>query len=101
MCATFEVSGDPNRWIQFMPGVINLAYPHTDDPSPLPAQLGLPPALLLLVEWEPGAFATFNIETPLTVREIAQTIDALFESTLGCAGRDYSVDVELFDLPPD
>ncbi|HEX2674966.1 MAG TPA: hypothetical protein VHM25_29015 [Polyangiaceae bacterium] len=99
LCATFEVSGGPDKWIQFTSGTINLAYPVDEDPVLLPAGLGIGPLnSLILVDWAPRTFATFNIEAPMTVRDIARIIDAMFESTLGCAGRDYSVDVEFIEL---
>ena len=99
LCVTFEVTGEPDRWLQYTTGSINIAYPLDEDPASLPTRLGIDPLKsLALVDWAPRLFATFNIEATLTVREIARIIDAMFESTLGCAGWDYSVDVEIIEL---
>lgn len=102
LCATFEVSGDADKWVQFTGGALNFAYPLDADPALLPARLGIGLTnALVLIEWEARAFATFNLEAQLSVRELARIIDAIFESTLGCAGKDYGLDVEIIDLPPD
>ena len=102
LCATFEVSREPDKWGQFTSGPLNLAYPFDADPALLPSRLGVGrQSTLVLLDWAPREFATFDIEAPLTVQEVAQLIDTIFESTLGCAGRDYSVEVGIIELPPD
>jgi hypothetical protein len=99
LCATLEVNGNPDSWVQVTPGAINIAYPLHEDPSSLPKRLRLgPPGALNLVEWEAGAFATFNIDAPLSIREIARIVDEMFESVLGCKGQNYSVHVEIIVL---
>lgn len=102
LCATFEVSGEPDKWLQFTGEALNFAYQLDTDPALLPARLGVGvTTALVLVEWEARAFATFNLEAHLSVRELARIIDAIFELTLGCGGEDYGINVEIIELPPE
>jgi hypothetical protein len=96
---TFEVFGATDRWVQFTAGSLNLAYPFDENPGSLPARLGVVPLQALeLVEWEARAFATFNIEAPLTVEELTRIIVAVFDSTLGCAGVAHDIKAEIVEL---
>ena len=38
-CATFKISCDPNRWVQFTAGTINAAYPHMNRLNPVSVNL--------------------------------------------------------------
>ena len=42
---------------------------------------------------------TFAFSRQVSARDVAKVVDVLFESVLGCAGVDYSVDVELHRDP--
>lgn len=41
-CATFEVAGDSERWMQVIDRTVNAAYPHSDSPEERVSRLGLP-----------------------------------------------------------
>jgi hypothetical protein len=53
-CATFRISCDPNRWVQFTAGTINAAYPHNEAPEPRLGELGS----FALSEWAPNKYIT-------------------------------------------
>jgi hypothetical protein len=101
-CATFEVTGDPDRWIQVTATELNLAYPHDEAPSALLAARRVAGAEgLRLHEWEAGRFATFGFEAELDSRAVARLVDSLFQAVLGCEDTHYAVDVELLLLDGD
>jgi hypothetical protein len=87
-CATFEVAGDPTKWVQFESGTINAAYPFADAPGSEPA--------FALSTWQPNKFLTGRLMQS-DPRSIARWIDDYFTAVLGCAD-DYSVDVSLARL---
>ena len=89
LCATFTISGDESRWVQFMGNVVNAAYPYTAEPTALIARLGS------------GVIESYDSEQYVTVRlptrdvyAIARWIDAYFQQVLR-AGDDYSIDCSL------
>ena len=86
-CATFEISSDPNRWVQFTAGTINAAYPHNEAPESRLAELGS----FALEEWEPNKYITGMLVLE-DARSVAEWIDHYFVAILGCDW-DYSVDV--------
>ena len=75
LCATFEVNREPDKWVQFTSGTLNLAYPFDADPALLPSRLGIGKSALALLDWAPREFATFDIEAPLTVDELRDLLD--------------------------
>jgi hypothetical protein len=87
-CATFEVSGLPDMWVQFHDGVLNAAYPYESNPTSLLAELGGS-----LEEWEAEQFVTVELGTD-DVRTLAKWIDAYFVQVLH-AEADYAVDVRI------
>jgi len=87
-CATFEVSGQSDKWVQFHDGVLNAAYPHESNPASLLAELGGS-----LEEWAAEQFLTVKLATE-DVRTLAKWIDAYFARALN-AGADYTVDVRI------
>lgn len=87
-CATFEVAGHADRWVQFHDGTLNAAYPHAEHPSGVVATLGG-----ALEEWEEGISLTVALPAN-DGRTIARWIDRYFETVLG-APADYGVDVRL------
>ena len=86
-CVTFEISGDPNRWVQFTAGTINAAYPHVKAPGPRLDALGS----FAVEEWEPNKSVTGTLALK-DARSIARWIDRYFAEVLDCAW-DYSVDL--------
>jgi hypothetical protein len=88
-CATFEVVGNSAAWAQVTASVINVSYPHRDEPyKRLEGILSrLPDAHI--VSWEPGQYATFSYG-PATAMVIAQVVDEAL--TLLFQLPDYSVD---------
>jgi hypothetical protein len=78
-CATFEAKDDEEKWVQFVDGVINAAYPDPVAPDkrtkPLPG--------FEMTEWSRGKFMTGKMQ--LTDRtEIARWIDRYFVDVLRC-----------------
>jgi hypothetical protein len=90
-CATFEVSGDPSRWVQFTQGTINAAYPYEESPDERLPLLGS----CDLTEWEPRKYATFRLHLN-EPRTVAKWIDRYFVDVLGCE-QEYSIDTKLED----
>ena len=97
-CATFEVVGRDELWLQFTGNAVNAAYPHGDDPKrnaavkplleePSPKPTG----------WEADTFATFEFDGP-NVDVIARWIDRYFVLVLGCRAEFYDVKVDVGDL---
>jgi len=96
-CVTFEVTGDPDKWVQFLDGTVNAAYPRETPPDPehlLPEAPDLAPRLL---EWEPRKCATFALDSA-DVRALAGWIDLYFVCILGCVDDGYDVDVRIETL---
>ena len=91
-CATFEISGDPRRWVQFNDGMINAAYPYAETPGD---RFGLLKGDTLL-GWEPNKYAT--IATGLNdPNAIAALIERYLADVLACGSSD-AVTVTLQDL---
>jgi len=88
-CATFKISCDPNRWVQFTAGTINAAYPHIEGPESRLGELGS----FALREWAPNKYVT-GILALEDAKSIARWIDHYFVAILGCDW-DYSVDLLL------
>jgi hypothetical protein len=64
------ISGDPNRWVQFIAGTINAAYPHNEAPESRLDELGL----FALREWTPNNYIT-GILALEGARSVAHWID--------------------------
>jgi hypothetical protein len=91
-CATFRISRDPYRWVQFTAGTINAAYPHHDAPEPRLGQLGS----FALSGWAPNRYITGLLALE-DARSVARWIDNYFVAILGCDW-DYSLDLLLEPL---
>jgi len=87
-CATFEVSGQSAKWVQFHDGLLNAAYPHESNPASLLAELGG-----ALEDWVAKQFLTVKLDSG-DARELAKWIDAYFARALN-AGAGYAVDVRV------
>ncbi|MBK1884702.1 hypothetical protein JIN85_19985 [Luteolibacter pohnpeiensis] len=94
-CATLELEGDADKWVQFTEYTINAAYPHSNNPEEcvksLPSIAGLK-----LVNWETRTFATFEIP-PSDAELVARWIDEYFLKILDCSA-DYDIDVTIEQL---
>jgi hypothetical protein len=91
--ATFEIAGDTGRWVQVMPGALNMAYPSVAPPAHLVSgheRL----AMLEVREWTPHEYATFELPEDASAMDIAHLADALFQTILGCED-DYRIDVRM------
>jgi hypothetical protein len=86
MCATFTIKGAPDRWVQYMDGCVNAAWPASGDPLRLVARLGGG----VVKDHDAGVFITIRMETA-DVHVIARWIDAYFRQALA-ARSNYSVD---------
>lgn len=76
---TLEASGDNTRWLQFIAGSINAAYPFADAP-----EIGLRNfGAWALVTWEAQHYVTLDLELHET-SAIAAWIDRYFVDLLGC-----------------
>ena len=89
LCATFTITGDSSRWVQFVGGVINAAYPYPTDPAAFITQLGAG----VVESYEAGQYVTVRMTT-VDVDAIARWIDAYFEQALGALS-NYSVHCRL------
>jgi hypothetical protein len=92
MCATLEVEGDSERWLQVVDRTVNAAYPHSDNPEERVSRLGLPSLSAKLVGWEAGKFATFEF-AEIETEVVAEWIDAYFVRVIGCTDGAYHLDV--------
>lgn len=87
--ATFEVAGQPEKWVQLEGHTINASFPIEEFPEQiLPTLPGF-----IVTEFEPGKFLTGRLDFG-DVRSIAKWIDNYFINILGVSG-DYSLDVTL------
>jgi hypothetical protein len=89
LCATFEITGDSSRWVQFVGSVVNAAYPLERDPRSIVAKLGD----AIVEGFEPGKYVTVQIQMTSPVK-IAQWIEAYFRQVLRADG-EYSIDLSL------
>jgi len=80
-CATFEMSNDPARWVQFTIDAINVAYPHAEDPSDRLRVLGV----LTVVAWEPNKYASVTIASD-DAGAVAAWIERYFADILSYGG---------------
>jgi hypothetical protein len=89
LCATFEITGDESRWVQFVGSVVNAAYPLAADPDALIARLGN----AVVESSEPGKYVTVRLQITSALA-IAKWIDGYFRHALG-SGSEYSIDLSL------
>lgn len=92
LCVTFTVAGQPEKWVQWVDGVINAAYPHIDPPETRLGRLQIDS----IEAWEPGKCLTVTL-TERDPYAIARWIDN-YVSTVLNAGIDPSFDVSLDQL---
>ena len=90
LCVTFTVTGHPDKWVQWVDGVINAAYPHVDPPESRLGGLQFD----AIQHWEPKKSLTVTL-AETEVYAIAKWIDSYFATVL-----DPGVD-PLFDFSLD
>jgi hypothetical protein len=95
-CATFELSGDPSRFVQVLPNALNLAYPMFAEPVHVLAQ-DERLANLTVMEWKANDFLTLGLPVGASARDIANLVDALFQ-VIFRSGDDYRVDAKVTRL---
>jgi hypothetical protein len=86
-CATFEMAGDPARWVQVTSDTLNVAYPMKAPPAHLVSgheRL----AKLEVRDWKAAEYATFEVPDGASAMDVARLADALFQTLLGCADDD-------------
>jgi hypothetical protein len=91
-CATLEVEGNSEGWMQVIDRTVNAAYPHSDCPEERVRRLGPPLLSAKLLSWEAGKFASFEFPR-LDVNVVAEWIDAYFVRVIGCTEGEYHLDV--------
>lgn len=58
-CITLEARSDPDRWVQFTAGQINLQYPSVEEPTTRLESLDWPESLVINC-WEPELYLTLD-----------------------------------------
>lgn len=98
LCATFEVVGNQDKWVQYTIGTINAAYPYKEHPQLLIEPLAEinPRHEISISSWKAGTFVTIDFpENDPT--KISKWIDFYLIGVLKCAD-DYSVDVTIEEI---
>jgi hypothetical protein len=95
LCATIEVEGNADAWLQVMAGTLNLAYPPQSSPSEhLSDVLALLPKARI-TEWEPGTFVTISFG-PVDAQVVARAADRLLARLFSLG--DYSVNGSMAEI---
>jgi hypothetical protein len=76
LCATFEVTDQPRKWLQYGDRRINACYPTERHPGALVAMLGGQ-----LHSWDGGRFVTIDLSLE-DANEVAQWIQQYFQWVL-------------------
>jgi hypothetical protein len=95
MCATFEIAGNADAWVQVMKDNINAAYPFDNAPEGRVKEIlaSLPGSSI--TAWEAKTFVTLAFEST-NANAVAKAVDLLF-AKLFSAG-NYSVTCRMEDL---
>ena len=91
-CVTFNVGGDPDKWVQFVGRTVNGAYPHSDDPEARVADMCSEHLMTKVISWESGKYATF-LFGEVEATALAHWVDAYFVHVLSCGPGGYHVDI--------
>lgn len=100
LCASFGIAGQETPWIQVIPGILNLWWPHAQEPASQVedvAASALPG--LQLTDWNAGTFAMYEFDAA-PPDEQAAVVDQLFRKLYGCA-EDYELTVEIYAVNDD
>ena len=95
---TFELvrdgRADADQWVQWLDGVVNLRWPHDDDPRTALPRLGAPPPPSAVVgSHQPGGNAIVHAPDS-RIDDVAEFIDRCFQRVLG-AGARYEIAVRV------
>ena len=97
-CATLEVSGEPELWVQFVGSTVNAAYPHAEPPNQNRAIGSLLPELApKSIDWNAGLSATFEF-AEFDTDDLAKWIDRYFVLILGCKANSYDLKIGEMEL---
>ena len=96
-CATFVVTGDPDKWVQYCNGTLNVAYPFDEDPEVQFAGLLARPEIEGLSDFDEGKYATISLQDPSDPRVVGW-IEEYFVTMLGCVSGGFTVDVTIEQL---
>lgn len=91
-CATLEVEGDSEKWVQIVNQTVNAAYPHSDSPEERLSDSGLSAPASKILCWEAGKFVTFEFGQ-FELMAVAEWVDAYFVRVMGCTDGEYHLDV--------
>ncbi|WP_229632124.1 hypothetical protein [Pseudoduganella violaceinigra] len=96
LCATLEVDGHPEAWVQFVFGTLNFAYPAQQAPDAVLADVLDQLPGWRIESWEAEKYATVNFDHETSVARIANAIDALFTQLFSLD--DFSIDGRLEEI---
>jgi len=86
-CVTFAVAGDVSRWVQVTRDSVNCHYPYSESPLSL-GHLPEAPDGLVVRDWAPQQYLTFEIQQRQSARALAQFVDLLFQNFLNLRDED-------------
>lgn len=95
LCATFEVVGNSDAWVQVTAESINVAYPSSEEPLLHLGALVSAHPCSGVIAFEPTKFLTLSFH-PDRPQVIARFVDALLSSLFGLG--DYSVNGSIEEL---
>ena len=92
-CASFEVEGNADAWLQVMRGTLNFAYPLSSDPKLVIESIvqALPGAEV--ADWEAGKFATVTFD-PARPQLVAITADRVLTELFRLGDYDVGAAIE-------
>ena len=97
LCATFSVVGDEDAWMQVQLGIVNFAYPRSDDPLEMLRRCGIAPLPgLEVATFKPGLYATLTFAS-CAVDDLARFIDALL-GAVHTLPPGYAIDARMESL---
>jgi len=91
-CVTFTVAGNGDKYIQYIDGTLNAAYPRDEDPMVVMGGLNLQ-EIGDLEAWDPGVFATFTVHDS-DARQVAEWIHLYFVAVLECKPSEFDLKIK-------
>ena len=96
-CATFVVTGDPDKWVQYCNGTLNVAYPFYEDPEVKLSNFLARPEIEGLSDFDEGKYATVLLQNPSDPR-VVNLIEDYFVTMLNCVSGEFTVDASIEQL---